>query len=243
MLAEVLGISQDYFLSRNFNQVLNSWKRKLLNNIEPKLIVTMDPHETWGVDFTSATNATLFQNVNTDDENQFVFYNLKSIRYPLRMNWLFKLPVEALENEIDSFNPVVWDRLKLSIQTSAGGVINEEVIPQGKTYRLEQNSIQYQPERELNERMRLANNLKQRLEQLLIIQGEKNQVLSKMIAEPQLLEDNLDHNLISNGLNDLKLAFEILDYLAEEELLLAEIPPITKMFEPPKTDLLSDIGD
>ena len=28
------------------------------------------------------------------------------------------------------------------------------------------------------------------------------------------------------------------DYLAEEELLLAEIPPTSKMFKPPKEDIL-----
>lgn len=239
-LGKALNLKIECFTSKNYNSILNSWKRKLLSNIEPLLDLTIKPHETWGNDFSSSTNAALFQDVITE-EKTITFYNLQSIRYPLRINWSFTLPTEALEQQLDSFNPVVWNNLNLTIKTASGRVIKVENISDAMTYRLPQGNLEYQPERELNERMRLADSLKYRLERLLDVQSSKSEIIRKLIAEPQLLEDNLDHELIAESLNDIKLAFEILDYLAEEELLLAEIPPITKMFKPPETDLLSGL--
>ena len=130
--------------------------------------------------------------------------------------------------------------LALRIKTSTDQIIKIENLLIGKTYRLLADQLEYQPERELNERIRLADNLKYRLEQLLSIQSEKSETIKNLIAEPQLLESQFDqnHGLILSSLNDVKLALEILDHLAEEELLLAEIPPTSKMFQPPKEDIL-----
>ena len=91
--------------------------------------------------------------------------------------------------------------------------------------------------------MRRASRLKDKLESILMLQSESNAYIKKMLVEPTLLVDteNIEskkeqEEVLEETIDDLKLAFEIIDYLQEQELLLNELPPATKMFKPPETN-------
>ena len=129
--------------------------------------------------------------------------------------------------------------LEFKLKTSSGEEFKKEVLKNCVTYRLPSGESQYQPERELNNRMRRGEKLKSKLDSILQQQSELNAQIKKMIVEPNFLQDMLDETAIKDTIENLKLAFEIVNYLQEQELLLAELPPIAKMFQPPTNgDLL-----
>ena len=234
--SKFLNIENFYLFTEQSFELIDFWKKKIQKIIEPVLELKIDINEKTGEEYKISTNSMLFQELKKNSDS-IIYYNLLSIRYPLRINFLFSLPTSSLENQ-DSSSPIVWNKVIFTLKTSNGKILKQEVIENCKAYKLAQVDQQFQPERELNSRMRMADQLRARLETLLKQQTERMSSIKQLITEPQLLSEHLDENLLAESLNDLSLAFEILDYLSEEELLLSELPPTTKMFQPPENDFL-----
>jgi hypothetical protein len=213
------------------------WKNNIIKLFEPILEITINPTEI-GKNFEISTNVPKFQDEKVL-ENKLLIYNLRSIRYPLRINFFFTLPVMNKNQIINNQDPVVLDSLILNLKTSVGTIFTSETLRRINTYKLSLIDLNYQPERELNTRMRRIAKLRKRLEELLQIQVEKSAQIKKMISEPSYLTEIGLEDSILETINEIKLTFEIIEYLEEQELLLAELPPITKMFKPPvNSDLL-----
>lgn len=209
------------------------WKNTLLTLIEPILEVTVLPTDL-GLDYETATNLPFFQKQKTK-ENGFIIYNLQSQRYPLRMNFLVTLPVSTKDTPRE-YNPVVWKEIVLQLRMSNGKEFKKDLITEGTSYRLSASETLYQPERELNARMRRAQRLKNKLQAIIDYQSETSAQIKKLISEPEYLEKMINEEMVQESISDLKLAFEIIDYLQEQELLLAELPPVSKKFEPPQNN-------
>ena len=212
------------------------WKNKLSMLIEPILEVKITP-TALGINYETATNLPFFQK-QKDNQDGFFIFNLQSQRYPIRINLLVDLPVHNNQTPIADYNPVILKSIALRLRTSTGIEFKHEVLTEGTTYRLSASETLYQPERELNARMRRAQRLKNKLESILNYQSEVSAQIKKMISEPEFLEQMMDEELVQESIADLKLAFEIIDYLQEQELLLAELPPVSKKFQPPSNDNL-----
>lgn len=242
-LADLLGITYtDLLVSKEQLPSLNQfWKNALLTLIEPIMEVLINPTKI-GFNYSVATNLTLFQRQKFTEEG-FIIYTLRSQRYPIRINFLFELPVTEQKTETFGGDPVVLEEISLALKTSTGRSFKIENIKNCTTYKLPPNANEYQPERELNSRMRRASRLKTKLESILVFQSESNAQIKKMLVEPTLLTDSVQDNvkkeqaeILEESIDDLKLAFEIIDYLQEQELLLNELPPATKMFKPPENN-------
>lgn len=231
-IADLLNVSVLNLLieEKNLSNLQLTWINIVSTLIEPVLEVTVNP-TVIGSKYRIATNMTLFQNQKYF-ENKLLIYNIRTQRYPLRVNLLFNLPVQDQKNSGET-DPVVLESLELKLKTSTGEEFNKEVLKECRTYRLPSGESIYQPERELNNRMRRGERLKRKLQSILQQQSELNAQIKKMIVEPNYLQDAVDEETIQESIGNLKLAFEIVNYLQEQELLLAEMPPISKMFKPP----------
>ena len=219
---------------KNLSNLQLMWKNTLLTLIEPILEVEINP-TVLGSSYAVATNLTLFQNQKSGPTG-CILYNIRSQRYPIRINFLFKLPVQDQKaNQLPS-DPVVLETLEIKLKTSTGEEFNRETIKNCTTYRLPAGETQYQPERELNNRMRRGERLKNKLKLILQQQSELNAQIQKMIVEPNFLQQRADDKTIKDSIDNLKLAYEIVNYLQEQELLLDELPPTAKMFQPPQSN-------
>ena len=219
---------------KNLSNLQLMWKNTLLTLIEPIIEVTINP-TVIGSNYLVANNLSLFQNQKPRPQG-FILYNIRSQRYPIRINFLFKLPVQEQKTNQIPQDPVVLEKLELKLKTSLGEEFKREEIKNCLTYRLPAGESQYQPERELNNRMRRGEKLKTKLKTILNQQSELNAQIKKMIVEPNFLQEAGDETTIKDSIDNLKLAFEIVNYLQEQELLLAELPPTAKMFQPPQNN-------
>lgn len=211
------------------------WKNTLLKLLEPVLEVKIKPTEL-GSKYSIATNLTVFQNQKILSDG-LVIYKLQSQRYPIRINFLFNLPVQDPKSN-PLTDPIILESLEMQLKTSTGNKFKEELLKDCITYKLPLGESEYQPERELNNRMRRGEKLKRKLESILQQQSELNVQIKKLIIEPKFLEEMLDEETIKESIENLKIAFEIVNYLQEQELLLAEMPPTAKMFQPPRNGSL-----
>ena len=233
-LADLLEIDLRDLLvpEKQLGHLQDQWKNTLLTLIEPILEVEIKPSSI-GTNYNVATNLPFFKKQKDKDQGLLI-YNLQSQRYPIRINLLFNLPVPDRDATQLDYNPVVLESIELYLRTSIGKEFKKEGIKDGTTYRLSTHETIYQPERELNARMRRVQRLKTKLSSIVEYQSEISAQINKIINEPEYLEQAVDEQLLQESISDLKLAFEIIDYLQEQELLLAELPPISKKFEPPK---------
>ena len=234
-IADLLNVSVLNLLieEKNLSNLQLTWKNIVSTLIEPILEVTVNPTAI-GSKYSVATNMTLIQN-QKHFKNKLVIYNIRSQRYPLRVNLLFNLPVQEQKNSGET-DPVVLESLELKLKTSTGEEFSQEILKECRTYRLPAGESMYQPERELNNRMRRGERLKGKLQSILQQQSELNAQIKKMIVEPNYLQDMVDEEAIQESIENLKVAFEIVNYLQEQELLLAEMPPTSKMFKPPENN-------
>ncbi|MHA2364740.1 MAG: hypothetical protein ACXAC7_12365 [Candidatus Hodarchaeales archaeon] len=226
MLEEILGLN-----SVNLSDINEKlWKQSLLNLIEPILDcrIKFTPDQTWGQNFSFASNLSLFEQVTREDRG-VILRNIRSVRYPVRFNLVFQLPSESLQS-MDSFTSLLWEKITISLIGRKKTI--KQTMETSSAYTLPLANPEYQAERELNERIRLADSLRQKIDSLLKKVENQSEKLTQWIKQPQSIESSDIIGFIGTNLNDLDLSFQILDYLAEEELLLAETRPVVKTFQP-----------
>jgi hypothetical protein len=128
-----------------------------------------------------------------------------------------------------TFAPTVWEEFKVRVFWK-GGLIAEETLPPYDCHALPLADPIYQSEREANERMRLSTSLRKRLEE--IMQRFGNIEAEQFASDYERTEPI---NNISRIITDLRLAVQIQDFFAEEELLLQEGRAVARSFQPPDT--------
>lgn len=216
-LEDILGIKSISIMDITSDQYETQWKQSLLSQIEPTLEIEIISNDTWVQSFALATNLSLFDK-SKQTKNGLILHNIMSVRYPVILNFLFKLPIKSLQNSSADFSPVLWDKIVLILKGK--NIILEQTISSQPVSALPLADIKYQSERELNERIRLADSLRQNIENIVNKINQNTNRMNNWISNPNSIQLNTVKQFLSTELNDLSLAIQILDHLAEEELLL-----------------------
>lgn len=229
-----LGLAPKLAVGGRQEQLVGTWTTVVQSLVEPQLEVTVSPNKTWGQHYTFATNLPLFLQVRRN-KTGVVVNNVRAVRYPVRLNFLFRIPSSSLERKVGLFVPVVWDELVVQLRTAAGKVLAKQVLPPCTAHPLPVRDSYYQVERELNQRLRQADTLRRKLEELLEGTGDQVANLQSQLTDLTNVDIGELLTTLDQSYQDLSLAFQIIDYLSEEELLMAEVPPTTKSFQAPDT--------
>lgn len=230
-LEEIYKFDSIGILETVFEQYSDEWESFLLDIIEPTLVVTLTPNTLWRSNYTIATNLSFSQHF-TLNEHEIIFKNIRSLRYPIIINFLFYLPIESMES-LANLEPIVWEMIELKLEGIE--LISSDQMGAVTAFKLPLANPKYQAEREINERIRLNHNLQQKIRNLMKEISSRSLTINEWISQSdfQSEEENaLLFPFIDQGLSDLDLAFQIIDWLSEDELLLSEIPSTKKNFLP-----------